>query len=116
MLWNFSSYWWGIVGAEDGELTVDSDGNGLSQDEVVRADEGGNSAQRVQLEVLGVHIGRSGFDKFDIKLVLLRQDELDDRASVIRKSVKLSERHLDLIDLCKYEEERCTLLCARGKL
>lgn len=54
------------------ELTVDSNGNGLSQNEVIRADEGRHSSKRVKLAVLGADIGGSGFDQFNIEVVLFR--------------------------------------------
>ena len=61
--WGCSWFW---------ELTIDGNGDRLSQDEVIGAHEGRDSSERVELEVFGVDIWRSGFDEFDIEFVLFR--------------------------------------------
>lgn len=50
-------------------LTVHSDGNALSEDEAILADEGGNLAERVELQVLGGGAARRDIDDLELEVV-----------------------------------------------
>ena len=64
------------MGKECGVLTVDSDGNGLREDEAVGALEGGDLAELVELQVvLRDALGGLGGDELDIEAVLLGHGE-----------------------------------------
>lgn len=55
-----------------GVLTVDSDGNGLGENEAVGALKGRDLAELVDLEVVGRDaLGRLGVDKLNVEAVLL---------------------------------------------
>lgn len=70
--------------------TVNGDGNGLSQDEAIGTDEGGDPAQRVELGVLstlverGVDIGLSR-DQLDVQAIALGRDQDRDGTGVVLK-------------------------------
>ena len=58
------------------ELTVDSNGNGLAENEAVGALEGRDLAELVELQVLGGDaFSRHGLDELKVKTVLLRNGE-----------------------------------------
>ena len=64
------------MGKECGVLTVDSDGNGLRENEAVGALEGGDLAELVELQVLlRDTLGGLGGDELDIEAVLLGDGE-----------------------------------------
>lgn len=64
------------MGKECGVLTVDSDGNGLRENEAVGALEGGDLAELVELQVLlRDALGGLGGDELDIEAVLLGDGE-----------------------------------------
>ena len=54
-------------------LTVDSNCHDFREDEAIGPHKGWYSAERVQLQVVGANIGRSGVDELDIQFVLLRE-------------------------------------------
>jgi len=64
------------------ERTVDGDGDHLSQDEAVGANEGRYTIERVELDVLEILGRRSGLDQLNIELVLLRNCEEDSCAGI----------------------------------
>lgn len=60
------------VGRVCGVLTVDSDGDGLGENEAVLALEGGDLAELVELQVLGRNtLGGLSVDELDVEAVLL---------------------------------------------
>lgn len=64
------------MGKECGVLTVDSDGDGLRENEAVSALEGRDLAELVELQVLlRDTLGGLGSDELDIEAVLLRDSE-----------------------------------------
>lgn len=71
--------------------TVDGDGDGLSEDEAIGTNEGGDLAQRVELGVLsalverGVHIALSR-DHLDVQVIALGRDQDRDGARVVLKT------------------------------
>lgn len=72
--------------------TVDGDGDGLSEDESIGTNEGGDSAQGVELGVLsalvesGVHIALSR-DQLDVQVIALGRDQDRDGARVVLRMV-----------------------------
>jgi hypothetical protein len=105
-------------------LTVNSNSHSFTQDEAIRTHEGWNTAQRIELEIFGVNLGRASFNQFDVKVIGFGNDKqysgtrifLDNEVwSVItrkvevrhgsegsnadmetyHKAIELSERHLE---------------------
>lgn len=73
----------GSVWKTGANLTVDCDGNDFSQNPTVRSLVGRDLAHRVQSLVFsGEAIRRVGIDKFDVKVVLLRNGKEDSRSGV----------------------------------
>ena len=105
-------------------LTVNRNGHSFTQDEAIRTHEGWNTAQRIELEIFGVNIGRASLNQFDVKVICFRNDKQYSRARIIldkefgqyfakklkpghgsegsiedigtyHKAIELSERHLE---------------------
>ena len=62
---------------KDEARTVNGNGNGLSQEEAIRAHEGWNSIERVEFEVFGICSGRLDLYKFNVEIVGLCDGEED---------------------------------------
>ena len=62
--------------------TVDGDGDALSEDEAISADEGRNLVERVCLEELGAGARGVGFDLLKLEIVRLRDGADGRRAGV----------------------------------
>ena len=64
------------IGRVCGVLTVDSDGDGLRENEAVGALEGGDLSELVDLQVVGRDaLGRLGVDELDVEAILLCDSE-----------------------------------------
>jgi hypothetical protein len=64
-------------------LTVDGNGNALGQSEAILAEEGGDLAQRVSLEVLNSRVGGVSLDNGEVDVVGLRNHLDGGRAGVV---------------------------------
>jgi hypothetical protein len=64
------------------KLTVNRNSHSFCQDEAIRTNEGWNTAQRVELEIFGVNIGRASLNQFDVKVIGFRNDKQYSRARI----------------------------------
>jgi hypothetical protein len=64
-------------------LTVNRNSHSFTQDEPIRTHEGWNTAQRIELEIFGVNIGRASFNQFDVKVIGFRNDKQYSRACIV---------------------------------
>lgn len=78
--------WCEFFASRTASLTVDGNGNGLGESEAVLANEGGDLAKTVGLEVLSVGVALLGLD--DVELDVVR---LGDSADGCRTAVVLEE-------------------------
>lgn len=49
--------------------TIDGNSHDFAQDEAIWSNESRDPVQRVQLEVLGIGVGRTGLNKLDVEVV-----------------------------------------------
>lgn len=84
------------VAAGRGKLTVDGNSHALVENEAIRALEGRDLAQLVELQVLGGGLGGVNLDDFELEIVGLRDRTDGGRARVLLVGVKLAESHLQV--------------------
>ena len=98
------------IGSVCGVLTVDSDGDGLRENEAVGTLESGNLAELVELQVLGRDtLSRLSVDKFNVKTILLCDSKKGGGARVtLLVGCQFCGFHLKSVEIAQENYLRCS--------